>query len=318
MLQTLLGGPAPRVLVLLFLLALGAFFGCQPRAPFVVVYAAQDRVFAEPMFAAFTRETGIEVRPVYDNEATKTTGLANRLLAEAARPQADVWWSNEEMRTRQLLREGVLLPPLASFGQRRRVLVMHTNTVAERSWNDVRLDALTHPEFRGQVALAYPLFGTTASQFLALRQRHGEPAWQTWCRALMANRPWLMDGNSRVVQAVARGEARVGLTDSDDVRFAQREGLPVVAVPLSAADGLTVPNTVALVKDAPHRDAGERLREYLAGPNARAHLIAAGALDPEPAEVTAESNVATPDWEKILAELDPALSWLQAVFVRTP
>lgn len=318
-LQTLGSGPAPLVLALVFLLGLGAISGCRPGRPFVVVYAAQDRVFAEPLFAAFTRETGIEVRPVYDNEATKTTGLANRLLAEAARPQADVWWSNEEMRTRQLLREGVLDPPMARFGQRARVLVVRTNTFAPGTWKDFDLAALTRAEFRGQVALAYPLFGTTAGQFLVLRQRLGEAAWQAWGRALMANRPWLVDGNSRVVQAVARGDARVGLTDSDDVRFAQREGLPVVAIPLSIRDGLEVPNTVARVRNAPHRDAAERLREFLTGPTARAQLIAAGALDPESTAVAGLADPsAAPDWEKILAELDPALSWLQAVFVRTP
>src|SRR5256885_12959964 len=43
----------------------------------------------------------------YDSEAVKTVGLANRLLAERAHPQCDVFWSNEEMRTRQLAGQDV-------------------------------------------------------------------------------------------------------------------------------------------------------------------------------------------------------------------
>jgi len=46
----------------------------------------QDQVFAEPILADFTRETGIRVRPVFDSEAVKTVALANRLLGREAQP----------------------------------------------------------------------------------------------------------------------------------------------------------------------------------------------------------------------------------------
>ena len=84
-------------------LALLPLLGCRPQDPnAVVVYAAQDQVYAEPIFKQFTAETGLKVRAAYDSEAVKTVGLANRLLAERTRPQCDVFWGNEEMRTRQL------------------------------------------------------------------------------------------------------------------------------------------------------------------------------------------------------------------------
>ena len=57
----------------------------------VVVYAAQDQVYAEPVFAEFQKETGIKVKAVYDSEAVKTVGLANRLLAERSHPQCDMF-----------------------------------------------------------------------------------------------------------------------------------------------------------------------------------------------------------------------------------
>ena len=68
----------------------------------VIVYTSQDQVFAEPILKEFTKQTGIKVRAVYDSEAVKTVGLANRLLAENNHPQCDVFWNNEELRTRQI------------------------------------------------------------------------------------------------------------------------------------------------------------------------------------------------------------------------
>src|SRR5688572_32484743 len=83
--------------------------GCRPGSEReVIVYASQDHVYAEPILAEFSRTTGIKVRAVYDSEAVKTVGLVNRLLAEKSNPQCDVFWNNEELRTRQLGARGVL------------------------------------------------------------------------------------------------------------------------------------------------------------------------------------------------------------------
>ena len=59
----------------------------------------------------------------------------------------------------------------------------------------------------------------------------GEERWQAWCRALQANRPFLVDGNSVVVNLVGRGEAWIGLTDSDDIAAGRRDGLPIAELP---------------------------------------------------------------------------------------
>src|SRR5687768_17853302 len=47
----------------------------------------------------FEQRTGVRVDAVYDTEETKSTGLANRLIAEKENPRADVFWSNEPVRT---------------------------------------------------------------------------------------------------------------------------------------------------------------------------------------------------------------------------
>ena len=76
----------------------------------VTIYVSTDRVFSEPVLREVRRRSGVRVNVVYDTEETKSTGLANRLLAERARPQADVFWSNEPVRTLVLKSRDVLAP----------------------------------------------------------------------------------------------------------------------------------------------------------------------------------------------------------------
>ncbi|MHC5542150.1 extracellular solute-binding protein, partial [Singulisphaera rosea] len=83
--------------------------GQTARGP-VVVYSALDREFAEPILKAYASRTGAQVRPKFDIESTKTVGLTNLLVAEAARPRCDVFWNNEILNTLRLRRKGLLAP----------------------------------------------------------------------------------------------------------------------------------------------------------------------------------------------------------------
>lgn len=281
----------------------------------VVVYTSQDQVYAEPILREFTAQTGIQVRPVFDSEAVKTVGLANRLLAERNHPQCDVFWSNEELRTRQLAAHNVFRENngWAAVGHRSRRLVVNTNLVPVGQTPRSLLD-LTNAAWRGKVALAYPLFGSTATHFLALRQYWGAAAWEAWCRALQANQPYLVDGNSVVVKLVSRGEAWVGLTDSDDIAAEQRSGGPVAALPLSP-ESLLIPNTVGLVRQAPHAAQAERLCAYLLQPESVERLVRLGALE---SATGADGATATlqPDWDKLVAEVETGTALLKDIFLR--
>jgi iron(III) transport system substrate-binding protein len=294
--------------------------GCRNGGrPQVIVYCAQDQEYAEPIFRDFTRTTGIEVRAVYDSEAVKTVGIANRLLAERGRPVCDVFWNNEELRTRQLAARGVFRRTNGwfAFGYRSRRLVINTNLVS-RAKAPHSLEALTNAAWHGKVVLAYPLFGTTATHFLCLRQAWGESRWTTWCRALdanrVANRPFLVDGNSVVVNLVGKGEAGVGLTDSDDIADGRQEGFPVAALPLDA-ESLLIPNTVGIVRGAPHPKAAQRLADYLRSPAVVARLVAAHALEGSDVRQVATQTLEV-DWSKVLADLTSGTAALKAIFLR--
>jgi iron(III) transport system substrate-binding protein len=285
-------------------------------SPVVVVYTSQDEVYAEPIFKRFEKETGIRVQPVFDSEAVKTVGLVNRLLAEQNNPQCDVFWNNEEFRTRFLAARGVFRETNAwvPLGYRTRRMVINTNYItpagAPRVFSDI-----TNKIWSRKVALALPLFGTTATHFHALRQVWGDAAWQAWCRALIANNPFVVDGNSVVVQQVARGEAWIGWADSDDIADAQHEGLPVLPLP-NNAETLYLPNTVGVVRNCPHPGAAQRFFDFLRDPAVSQSLVDAHALEGVTLDPAAAATGLTVDWDKLLRDLEPVTQETQKIFLR--
>jgi iron(III) transport system substrate-binding protein len=232
----------------------------------VTIYVSTDRVFSEPVLREYERRSGVKVSPVYDTEETKSTGLANRLLAEKNRPQADVFWSNEPVRTLVLKSRGVLAPYRSSnadgippvlvdpehfwtgFSARIRVIAYNTRLVtadqAPRSVFD-----LADPRWKGQIAMADPRFGSTSFHVAALYALAGDEKMDDFFRRLKANGVRIVDGNSAVRDLVARGDVKVGLTDTDDVNVAIEGGQPVAMV-LPDREGLGVPvmpNMVSLI-----------------------------------------------------------------------
>jgi iron(III) transport system substrate-binding protein len=242
---------------------------------------------------AFEHQTGIRVGAVGDTEQTKTTGLANRLRAERNRPQADVFWSSEVFNTINLAEEGVLdgYEPGAApgwpegfrdahhrwygFAARARVIVYAPDRVAPPDRPQTWMD-LTRPVFKDRIVMADPRFGTTGGHLAAMKvywsRVVGSAYYDAFLMGLAANGVRLLpSGNAGVVQAVADGEADLGLTDTDDVWAARARGLDVDLIyprhhvdPDAAGGGtLLIPNTVARVKGGPHPRAACRLIDFL-------------------------------------------------------
>jgi iron(III) transport system substrate-binding protein len=201
----------------------------------------------------------------------------------------------------------------AAFGYRSRRLVINTNMLPVASAPHSLLE-LTNAQWHGKVALAYPQFGTTGTQFHALRQLWGAERWENWCRALAANKLLVVDGNSVVVKLVGKGEASIGLTDSDDIGEGQSNGLPIVPLPINE-ETLLIPNTVGIVRNAPHSDPAEKLFAFLQRPEVAERLIAAKALE---GTSVAKVSIPTlkPDWSSLLRDLEPVTSKLNQIFLR--
>jgi iron(III) transport system substrate-binding protein len=251
--------------------------------------------------------------PVYDTEETKSTGLANRLLAEKNRPQADVFWSNEPVRTLVLKSRGVLAPYRSDnadgipavlidpehfwtgFSARIRVIAYNTTLVKSEDAPQSVFD-LTDPRWKGQVAMADPRFGSTSFHVAALYALAGDQKMDDFFRRLKENHVRIVDGNSAVRDLVGRGEVKVGLTDTDDVNVAIEGGQPIAMV-LPDRNGLGVPvmpNMVSLIANAPHVDEGRQLIDYLLSADVERQLAQSEAVQiPLHAGVPGPKNIPT-------------------------
>lgn len=264
----------------------------------VTLYTSVDDEFAKMVVAQFEQDTGIRVDLLGDTEATKTTGLVTRLQSEKDDPTCDVWWSSEPMGTILLAQGGVLEPggmrgsvsedwPSAfraddwtwvGTALRRRVIVYAPDRVDSPPTS---MHELIDPTFKGRVGMARPQFGTTRIHMSLLAAKWGVDGLEDWLGQLEANDVRLYDGNATVVRAVAMGEIDIAMTDTDDVWSGQRNGWDVQFTTEPAydpsaisgdtryvlpADQILIPNTVAVVKDAPNPELAKRLAAYLSSP----------------------------------------------------
>lgn len=286
--------------------------GSQP----VIVYSALDRPFSEPILKAFEKETGIEIRAVYDTESTKTIGLVNRIRAERNRPRCDVFWNNEIVNTVRLKQEGLLqpcAPPQAAdypqefrdpdglwygFAARARVLIVNTDLV--KTGDEPRsIFDLTKPTWRGKVAIAKPLFGTTATHIACLFAALGEERAAKWLADLKANDVQIMSGNRGCAQAVGKGQLHCALTDTDDAMLEIDAGRPVKIVYLDTAPEqigtLFIPNTLSMVKGCPNPEGAKKLISYLLRAEVEAKLAEGpSAQIPLNKKFTGRTRVKTP------------------------
>ena len=256
--------------------------GCQNGADEVVVYTSVDEVYSRPVFEAFEKETGIRVRAIYDLESQKTVGLANRLRAEKNRPQADLFWSGESSVIISLHGEGVVLQ-WAAFGGRARVLLVNTDLMPERTqWPKSLADLLSDQYEPKTIAIANPLFGTSATHAAALYAAWGSEEGRRFYETLQA-RFSVLEGNGAVRDQVAAGRIAMGLTDTDDAFYAVKNQKPVELVFLDQGDGelgtLVMPNTAAIVDGAPNAGSAARLLEYITSRDTQKNLYESGWFD---------------------------------------
>ncbi len=285
--------------VLIIILALGTYMVFNREKPReVVIYTSVDQVFSEPILDKFEEETGITVKAVYDVEAAKTTGLVNRLIAEKGNPLCDVWWNGEIAQTILLKKEGVLTPyvspeaagiPAAyvdpenywtGFGGRARVCLVNTELLSPEDYPSSIFDLLDEKYPADKIAIAYPVFGTTATQAAALYATMGQEAAAEFFTALNERGIRVVDGNGVVRDLVADGEVMFGLTDTDDSIGAIERGAPVEMVFLDQGTDemgtLLIPNSVALVKGGPNSEEAKMLLDYLLSEETVGELVEMG------------------------------------------
>jgi iron(III) transport system substrate-binding protein len=251
----------------------------------VIVYSSVDDSYARPLCERFSQATKIEVKLVPDSEETKSTGLLNRLIAEKDRPQADLFWSGDPVRAAVLQAKGISAPynspqapawsgqvadaqrPFTTFSARARVIIFNRNLLSGKEPPTSIFD-LADPRFRGVGCVANPLFGTMSAHAAALFHVLGEERAKDYFRRLTQNQVRMLSSNGEVRRRVAAGDFAIGLTDSDDVNVALKDGAPVGFV-LPDQQGIgtfLVPNAIVLIAGSRNPDNARQFIDFLLSP----------------------------------------------------
>lgn len=329
----------------LFLAALSA---CGGGDNTVVVYTALDDVYSRPILERFQAKTGIRVLATYDTEAQKTVGLYQRIIAERAKPQCDVFWNNEVSHTILLERQGLLeayVSPQAAgiseyfkskdgywtgFAARARVLIYNTRIIEDPALRPISIFDLSSERWRGKGGLANPLFGTTASHVAALFAFLGPEVAKQKMMAIRANGTAILAGNAVVRDRVAAGELALGWTDTDDAHGALLDGAPVdIVYPDKEGIGtLLIPNSVAIIKGAPHPAAARKLVDYLLSAEVEAQLAKSRSAQlplrpgvPPPATLPGVRELLAPmkvSVEDIADQMEAARDFIENEFLKEP
>ena len=283
----------------------------------VVAYVSLDREFSEPILESFAGKSGIDVKAKYDVESTKSVGWANLLIEEAKTPRCDLFWNNEILNTLRLKKRGLLAewtPPNAAdypasfrdkghtwygFAARARVLIVNTTAIPIERERPTSIHDLADPTWRGKTGMAKPLYGTTATHAACLFAVLGDAKAKEFFAAIRANDVKVLSGNRQVALDVGAGRLAFGLTDTDDAIAELEAGRPVAIVypdrSPSQMGTLFIPNTIAILKGAPHPRAAESLAIHLLSTGVEETLARGpSAQIPLNARVAASMRVETP------------------------
>jgi iron(III) transport system substrate-binding protein len=312
--------------------------GCTENSNIVVVYTTVDQIFSEPVLKDFENQTGISVKAVYDTEETKSTGVLNRLIAEKDNPQSDVFWSGDPVRTIMLKNKGITSPYQSAvandidkvfkdpkyhwtgFSARARVLI-YNKTLLKQENIPLSIFDLTKEQYRGKVALANPLFGTTTFHMAALFAAVGDEKARQFFADLKSNDVVIATSNGDVKKRVVQGEISIGLTDTDDAYEAIKEGaeIGIVFLDQQGIGSLVMPNTVNLINNSPHSENGKKLIDFLLSKETESKLAISCAQMPlhkgveTPEDIPSLDNIIPMniDYDKTAQTLEEIQNYLQ-------
>ncbi len=312
----------------------------------VVLYCSLDQVFSETLIKEFEKQTGITVKAQYDQEATKTTGLVNRLIGEKDNPRCDVYWNNEIVLTVLLKNKGLLTPYVSSnaatipatfkdqdgywtgLAARSRVLIYNTNKIKKEDLPTSILD-LTDPKWKDRFTIARPLAGTTRTHAAVLFEKLGKEKAEDYFRKLQASVGRGVDGNARVMRMVANGDYEFGLTDTDDANIARLNGDPVDITFLDSAPDqmgtLVIPNSVMMIKGGPNSENAKKLIDYILSNEVEEKLargksvqipLHEGIVAPDEVVTLDEIHAMDIDFERVAEVIEPATEFLRDLFLK--
>jgi iron(III) transport system substrate-binding protein len=260
--------------------------GARPSgAAEVVVYSARH-YGQEAAFEAFTRKTGIDVK-VFQGS---TGELFERLRAEGPRTPADLLLTVDAGNLWNAARAGLLArvdSPLLEtnipahlrdpegrwFGLTVRARTIAYNTKTVKPGDLTTYEALGDPRWKGRLCLRTSGYIYNQSLLATMIKRHGESRTEDIVRGWVANQPILINGDTKILEAIAAGQCDVGIVNHYYLaRLVAKD--PAFPVALVWANQQTTGTHInisgaGLTAHAKHRAEAVTFLEFLSSPEAQ-------------------------------------------------
>jgi iron(III) transport system substrate-binding protein len=260
----------------------------------VNVYTYRETKLIQPLFDAFTKESGIKV-----NMISASSGLEQRIATEGANSPADLFLTVDIGRLREAVKSGIsqplkseaiekAVPPQfrdangdwIGLSMRARVVYASKDRVKQDS---ISYEELADPKWKGKVCTRSGQQDYNNALFAAYIGHYGEEKAEQWLKGLKANLAQKPSGGDReVARDIAAGKCDIGLGNTyywalmlnrEPDKKAWAEATKVILPQFK--DGGTHVNLsgVVLTKHAPNKENAIKLVEWLVGDTAQ-HLYA--------------------------------------------
>src|SRR5262245_60771802 len=189
----------------------------------VNVYTYREGKLIQPLFDAFTKDTGIKV-----NVISASSGLEQRIKAEGANSPADVLLTVDIARTEQAVRAGIsqrlksdLLDRVVAsqwrdpeghwYGVSMRARVVYASKERVQQ-GAIRYEELADPKWKGKICIRSGQYIYNNALFAAYIAHHGEAKAEEWLKGLKANLAQKPSGGDReVARDIAANKCDIGL-----------------------------------------------------------------------------------------------------------
>ena len=298
----------------------------------VTVYSADGMAdWYKPEFAEFTKQTGISVNYVEAGSGE----VVNRIDKEQSNPQADLVVTLppfiQKAAKQNLLQDSGVDTGAIAAGDKDpggKYVTLAGNYLTFIANPSVHTDGLTwddllKPEYKGKLQYSTPgQAGDGTAVLVLLQQLYGNQGALDYLAKLQANNVGPSSSTGKLQTKVDKGELLVANGDIQmNLAEIKNNGAKFSLFSPATADGkrstISLPYVMGMANRAPHHDAAAKLMTFLLsadvqktlGPDAmavsaRTDLKDAPVGTPSPASYLKDVTVVTPDWNKVLDDLD--------------
>jgi iron(III) transport system substrate-binding protein len=189
----------------------------------VNIYTYRETKLIQPLFDAFTKDTGVKV-----NVVSASSGLEQRIKSEGANSPADVLLTVDIGRLEEAVAQGVTQPIKSAvldkivpvqyrdpeghwYGMSMRARVVYASK-ARVPQTALTYEELADPKWKGKVCIRSGQHLYNIALFAAMIAKHGEAKTEQWLRGLKANLAQKPSGGDREqARDVVAGKCDIGI-----------------------------------------------------------------------------------------------------------